>query len=199
MQCFNKSYIKTLLFYEMEEKNLLRKEIAARKKRFSSEQLYHWSSEIMRKLSTTSLFQQANCVAIYHALPQEVQTATFIEEWYTQKKIALPVVQEEQLLFLPYTGKLSVHTGSFGITEPILTENSKNIESEIDLIVVPGVAFDRQLNRMGRGGGFYDRLFSQLDVPKIGICFDFQLFQQIPTEAFDKKMDLIITEKEIIE
>ena len=53
-------------------------------------------------------------------------------------------------------------------------------------------------NRLGRGKGFYDRLLSTLDVPKIGICYDFQLKDQIPAEPFDRKMDLIITEKEIL-
>jgi len=71
-------------------------------------------------------------------------------------------------------------------------------ENEIDLIIVPGVAFDRQRNRLGRGKGFYDRLLSTLNVPKIGISYDFQLKDQIPVEPFDRKMDLIITEKEII-
>lgn len=62
----------------------------------------------MEKLSTTDLFQQARCIAIYHALPQEVQTAVFIEKWYQQKKLALPLVQGNDLLFLPYTGKDSI-------------------------------------------------------------------------------------------
>ena len=172
----------------MEEKSILRKEIAARKKQFSSEQLNSWSEQIMEKLSTTDLFQQARCIAIYHALPQEVQTAVFIEKWYQQKKLALL-----------YTGKDSIQKGIFGILEPIVTKDSESVESEIDLIVVPGVAFDRQHNRMGRGRGFYDRLLSTLHVPTIGICFDFQLLAEIPTEPFDKKMDLIITENEIIE
>lgn len=183
----------------MEEKSILRKEIAARKKQFSSEQLNSWSEQIMEKLSTADLFQQARCIAIYHALPQEVQTAVFIEKWYQQKKLALPLVQGDDLLFLPYTGKDSIQKGSFGILEPIVTKDSESVESEIDLIVVPGVAFDRQHNRMGRGRGFYDRLLSTLHVPTIGICFDFQLLAEIPTEPFDKKMDLIITENEIIE
>lgn len=187
------------LLYNMEEKSILRKEISARKKQFSSEQLNSWSEQIMEKLSTTDLFQQARCIAIYHALPQEVQTAVFIEKWYQQKKLALPLVQGDDLLFLPYTGKDSIQKGSFGILEPIVTKDSESVESEIDLIVVPGVAFDRQHNRMGRGRGFYDRLLSTLHVPTIGICFDFQLLAEIPTEPFDKKMDLIITENEIIE
>ena len=187
------------LLYNMEEKSILRKEIAARKKQFSSEQLNSWSEQIMEKLSTTDFLQQARWIAIYHALPQEVQTAVFIEKWYQQKKLALPLVQGDDLLFLPYTGKDSLHNGSIGILEPMVTNDSESVESEIDLIVVPGVAFDRQHNRMGRGRGFYDRLLSTLHVPTIGICFDFQLLAEIPTEPFDKKMDLIITENEIIE
>ena len=99
---------------------------------------------------------------------------------------------------VPYTGPESVQTGAFGIIEPIVTPQSVSIEREIDLIIVPGVAFDRQLNRMGRGRGFYDRLLSTLSVPKIGIGYSFQLLDQIPVEEFDKKMDLVITEREII-
>ena len=71
-------------------------------------------------------------------------------------------------------------------------------EEDIDLVIVPGVAFDRQHNRLGRGKGFYDRLLSTLSAPKIGICYSFQLKEHIPTEPFDKKMDLILTEKETL-
>ncbi|HQG08910.1 MAG TPA: 5-formyltetrahydrofolate cyclo-ligase, partial [Dysgonamonadaceae bacterium] len=68
----------------------------------------------------------------------------------------------------------------------------------IDLIIVPGVAFDRKLNRLGRGKGYYDRLLSQLKSPKIGICFDFQLLESIPVEDWDIKMDMIVAQNEIV-
>ena len=100
----------------------------------------------------------------------------------------------DDLRLLPYNGTDSLKPGIFGIMEPIEQETTVD-ESEIDLIIVPGVAFDRQLNRMGRGKGYYDRLLSTLQAPKIGICFDFQLQDTVPTESFDKKMDMIITEK----
>ena len=182
----------------MEEKRILREEMVGLKKQFSAEQLQKWSAQIMSKLEDTSLFHQAKCIALYHALRGEVQTVNFIEAWYRQKIVALPVVQGDDLLLLPYRGKESVRSGAFGIMEPIVTTESQTIESVVDLVVVPGVAFDRQRNRLGRGRGFYDRLLSTLDVPRIGICYDFQLKEQIPTEPFDKKMDMIITEKEII-
>lgn len=181
-----------------EEKQLLRREIARRKKLYSSEQLQKWSDQLMILLEQTELFQQAHTVACYHALPGEVQTAAFLDRWYQKKHLVLPVVQGDDLLLLPYIGPASVYTGTFGIIEPIVTPQSVSIEKGIDLIIVPGVAFDRQLNRMGRGRGFYDRLLSTLSVPKIGIGYSFQLFNQIPVEDFDKKMDLVITEHEII-
>ena len=123
------------------------------------------SEEIMKRLEETELFRQASCIALYNAIPGEVQTAGFLEKWFEKKQLLLPLTVDE---------------------------------SEIDLIIVPGVAFDRQLNRMGRGKGYYDRLLSTLQAPKIGICFDFQLQDTVPTESFDKKMDMIITEKEIV-
>ena len=151
--------------------------MASLKRSYTKTTLLDLSAKIMDRLEETDLFQQASCIALYHAIPGEVQTAG--------------------LQLLLYAGKESLKTGVFGILEP--SEDCEAVpESEIDLIIVPGVAFDRQHNRLGRGKGFYDRLLSTLDVPKIGICYDFQLKDQIPAEPFDRKMDLIITEKEIL-
>ena len=161
-----------------EEKQRLRKEIAWQKKQYPAETLAYWSEQ--------------------NALPGEVQTADFLNRWYQKKQIALPVMQGNDLQLLPYQGKEAVRRGPFGIWEPAFSPESTSIEKEIDLIIVPGVAFDRQLNRLGRGKGYYDRLLTTLQVPKIGIAYSFQLREQIPVEAFDRKMDLLITEKEII-
>jgi 5-formyltetrahydrofolate cyclo-ligase len=151
----------------------------------------------MQRLEETLLFRQASCIALYHAIPGEVQTAEFIEKWYREKKLLLPVIEGNDLRLLVYTGKDSVKAGIFGILEP--TEKAQTVpEEEIDLIIVPGVAFDRQHNRLGRGKGYYDRLLSTLKAPKIGICYNFQLQDTIPVEPFDKKMDMVITEKETI-
>ena len=155
------------------------------------------SEEIMKRLEETELFRQASCIALYNAISGEVQTAAFLEKWFEKKQLLLPLIVGDNLRLLPYNGTDSLKPGIFGIMEPIEQKTTVD-ESEIDLIIVPGVAFDRQHNRLGRGKGFYDRLLSTLDVPKIGICYDFQLKDQIPAEPFDRKMDLIITEKEIL-
>ena len=162
--------------------------MASLKRSYTKTTLLDLSAKIMDRLEETDLFQQASCIALYHAIPGEVQTAGLIEKWYRKKRLLLPLIKGNDLQLLLYAGKKSLKTGVFGILEP--SEDCEAVpESEIDLIIVPG---------LGRGKGFYDRLLSTLDVPKIGICYDFQLKNQIPAEPFDRKMDLIITEKEIL-
>lgn len=194
--------------------------MALRKKEYSKITLSNLSADIMSNLEHTDWFQAAACVAIYHALPGEVQTADFIEKWYRKKQLLLPLVEGNDLRLALYTGPDSLQKGAFGILEPI--KSPKNINNQtasgslskpeklfeqtnlreqahsIDLMIIPGIAFDRQKNRMGRGKGYYDRLLASLTAPKIGLCFGFQLFEEIPTESFDKKMDMVITEKEIL-
>lgn len=173
--------------------------MALQKKKYPATLLSEQSRRILERLEQTDLFRGASRIALYHALPGEVQTAGFIEKWHTQKTLYLPVVEGNDLRLLPYRGDEHLKAGSFGILEPIEAETSADTPISypaLDLIIVPGVAFDRHNNRLGRGKGFYDRLLSELHIPKIGICFDFQLFDAIPAEPFDKKMNLIISEKE---
>lgn len=172
--------------------------MAAKKSAFSSSELLERSENLLRWLEACPLFQRARQVALYHALPGEVQTAAFIERWYRQKRLFLPLVVGDDLRLLRYTGPESLQVGSFGIWEP-KPDGEEAKEEEIDLIIVPGVAFDRQCHRLGRGRGFYDRLLTSLNVPKVGICFDFQLVDAVPVEPFDCPMDLVVTETRIYE
>lgn len=148
-------------------------------------------------MEETELFQSSSCIAIYHALPGEVETADFIEKWAKKKTILLPVVEGDDLRLVQYMGKESLKEGTYGIMEPEKCISQYDL-SDIDLLIIPGIAFDRQGNRLGRGKGYYDRLLATIDAPKLGICFDFQLHDTIPIEPFDKKMDCIITPDEII-
>ena len=180
-----------------EEKQALRKEIAALKRGYSVQALQTYSQKALRHLEEDELFRKAGCVALYYALPGEVQTADFIEKWYKVKQILLPVVVGDDLSLQRYIGKDHLRKGAFDILEPettlILPETSYP-----ELLIVPGIAFDRQLNRLGRGKGYYDRLLSQPDTPAIGVAFSFQLRDRIPTEPHDRKMTRIITDSEIV-
>lgn len=130
---------------------------------------------------------------MYYSLGDEVQTHAFVEKWHASKRILLPVVRGDELELRHYTGKACLQEGAFHIEEP--TGEPFTDYDEIELAVVPGMAFDRQGNRLGRGKGYYDKLLPKLRSYNIGICFRFQAQEAIPAEPFDRRMDEVWTEE----
>lgn len=125
-------------------------------------------------------------------MKDEVDTHTFVQKWSKKKRILLPVVVGDDLELRIYTGPEDMATGSYGIEEP--TGELFTDYATIDFIAVPGVAFDLKGNRLGRGKGYYDRLLPRIpSAYKAGICFPFQLVEEVPAESFDIRMDIIIT------
>ena len=113
-----------------------------------------------------------------------------VARYYQKKRLLLPVVKGEELELKEFQGQL--HEGTFGIQEP----EGETFEAfdQIELVVVPGMAFDKEGKPLGRGKGFYDRLLPKLtNAKKIGICFPYQLVDTVPTDAQDIPMDKIIT------
>jgi len=153
----------------------------------------HQSVEILANLEAHPAFKKAKIVLLYHSLEDEVNTHEFIEKWSLHKQIILPVVAGNDLELRSYTGDTGLKIGAFGIEEPT-GMIFKDYEA-IDLVVVPGVAFDHAGNRLGRGKGYYDRLLSHIPAFKIGICFPFQFIENVPSEPLDIRMDTIITTK----
>lgn len=150
------------------------------------------SAEILAALEAHPAFRAASTVLLYHSLKDEVDTHEFIRKWSRKKRILLPVVVGDDLELRIYTGPEDMTIGAYGIEEPIgelFTDYAA-----IDFIAVPGVAFDRSGNRLGRGKGYYDRLLPRIpSAYKAGICFPFQLVEEVPAEAFDIRMDEVIT------
>ena len=174
-------------------KKELRTIIAQKKKSYSQEQLKDWSISLLTKLEAHPSFVKAHTILLYYSLPDEVQTHDFIERWKNNKRIILPVVVgPTELELRRYTGKEDLTKGAFGIEEP--TGETFEVFQEIELAIIPGVGFDKHGNRLGRGKGYYDRLLTQIKSPKIGICFQFQLAEEIPTGPYDIPMDQVITE-----
>jgi 5-formyltetrahydrofolate cyclo-ligase len=99
------------------------------------------------------------------------------------------------LEILPYE-ETKLELGSFQIEEP--TGDAVTDPAEIEVIVVPAVAFDRKGNRLGRGKGFYDRLLSTTRATTIGVGYDFQVFDELPVEEHDIPMDMVITQNNVI-
>ena len=180
----------------METKNELRRTVLQLKKNFSLEEKKQRSQAIWRKVLELSAVQNAKTILLYWSMDDEVFTHNVVQQLATEKTVLLPVVDGNYLRIKQFRGLENMRAGEqFGIGEPTGDDYTGNI----DVIVVPGVAFDRQCNRMGRGRGFYDRLLKMQNATKIGVAFDFQLFDSIPTEPFDVKMDFVLSETERVE
>lgn len=150
------------------------------------------SAEALAALEAHPAFGAARTVLLYHSLPDEVDTHAFVEKWSGAKRVLLPVVVGNDLELRCYTGLHDLAVGAFGISEP--TGELFTDYGSIDLVVVPGVAFDRLGNRLGRGRGYYDRLLPRIPhARKVGICFPFQIVDRVPAEAFDIRMDEVVS------
>jgi len=176
-----------------EEKKRIRREIRNLKKAISLEEKTLRSKAILNKVENLHEFINAKTVMLYWAMADEVQTTDFVIKWSGSKRVILPCVNGNDLDLRLFRGEEDLVAGeNFGIPEPsgeLFTDYN-----EIDLILVPGVAFDIANNRMGRGKAYYDKLLLSLKAYKLGVCFDFQLLQSVPTDEHDIKMDQIVTE-----
>lgn len=177
-------------------KDQLRKKVSSLKKEYTQSELYNRSLEVLSVLEITGIFQQAKTIFIYNNLEDEVQTLDFIQKWITTKDFYLPAIESDEIVFRQYKPSIKFKQSSFGIMEPIGEDFIDY--NKVDLIIIPGVAFDRKKNRMGRGKGYYDRFLTKSNAPKMGICFEFQLFDNIPNDCNDIKMDYIVSENELI-
>lgn len=148
---------------------------------------------MLEQLEQHPRFRTAHTVLLYYSLGDEVQTHDFVERWYRQKKILLPVVKGDVLELRVYTGRESLKTGeAYHIEEP--EGEAFTRYEEIDFSIIPGVSFDSKGNRLGRGKGYYDKLLPLLSSYNVGICYGFQVSELIPTEDFDRPMDEVWTE-----
>ena len=176
-----------------EEKKVIRRDIRALKKEIPLDVKRKRSEFIINKLRDDESFKQAKVVMLYWSMDDEVYTHDFVIECAKDKIVILPCVKDDVLELRVFTGEKELNPGDrYGILEPkgdLYTDLNN-----IDLIVVPGVAFDMKNNRMGRGKAYYDRLLNTTTCLKIGICFDFQLLETVPNDKFDIKMDKVLSE-----
>ena len=155
-----------------------------------NEQL-HKSAQVWTQIESHPCFLRATHVLLYWSMPGEVHTHDFIWHWQDKKRIILPVISGEQLRMVPFEGTASLRKHAhLKLSEP--QGNDFPDPQAIELAIVPGIAFDRSLHRLGRGKGYYDRLLPQLRTYNIGVCFDFQLLDEISVEEWDVSMDEVI-------
>ena len=174
-----------------ESKQKIRQESKARVRAIGAEEKVSRSALIFSRIAALPALQRAKVVALYASLPDEPQTAEFIEQLSHSHRIVLPRVAGEDMDFYPYEAD-NIKCGAFGISEP---QSADAISpSEIELIIVPGVAFTRNGKRLGRGKGYYDKYLSRegFRATKIGVCYNEQLAEEIPDEPHDIVMDDVI-------
>lgn len=175
------------------EKKIIRKTIKILKNKIPLLEKKNRSASILHKVEQMDEFIQANTVMMYWSMSDEVHTHEFIAKYCSDKKILLPSVSGDNLVIKEFMGMDDLIEGEkYAIAEPKGREF--DLDAKIDFIIVPGVAFDKQNNRMGRGKAYYDKTLSQINAFKVGVCFDFQLLDKIPTDIYDIPMDMIISE-----
>ena len=176
------------------EKAEIRKQMRALKAEMKPWDVLRRSADVMRQLESLDDFKRAKVVLMYWSMDDEVQTHAFVEQWYDKKTILLPCVDGDILRLRQYTGPLCMVPGEqFGIPEPA-GEEWTDMDA-IDMIAVPGVAFDQHNNRMGRGRGFYDRLLKLTQrAVTVGLAYSFQVLNEIPVEAHDVPMNIVISD-----
>jgi len=183
-----------------EDKRVLRKNMISRRQAFTGSKKAEANRKIYDNILSLQAFEKAGHIHAYVSTPSEADTYGIMEyilHLSSQKHLFLPrVTGEGTMEFFEVTDlNRDLKVGYKGITEPVAPiERASNQSPEI--ILVPGVAFDKNFNRMGYGKGFYDRylaLRGQKSL-KVGVCYSFQLLQEIPCEENDVKMDIIVTD-----
>lgn len=192
-------------------KQELRKEIRNRKRQFTQGQLGELSLSVISQLRKHPKVMAAHTLLLYYSLPDEVNTHEWIDELVAEgKRVLLPVVvNDKDMVIREYTSKHDLAEGSFHIMEPVGKLFAEEDYQEIEVAIIPGMSFDDDGHRLGRGKGYYDRFLAKLrgmevdksdtedknlgtEVYKIGVCFGFQKLQEIPFESHDILMNEVI-------
>ena len=156
------------------------------------------SERIVEGVLSLPEVEAAGTVMAFWSFGSEVETSALIERLHQAgKRVVLPRIAEGEIAAVAYAPGDPITATSFGAMEPAGADVVT--AEDVDVVIVPGVAFDRRGGRVGYGGGFYDRLFSRAPaVPAVAVAFAVQLVDEVPQGRSDRRVDAIITEDEVI-
>jgi len=189
----------------MEEKKTLRQDVLSRRDQLNWQEVEVFSAEIAKKMFALPEYIAAGTIMYFLNFAKEVMTLKMLPQTLAHAKrvVAPKTVAKERRLILSEVLDVvdDLAPGLWDIPEPKAERLRPVVPSEIDFVVVPGVAFDEKGNRLGYGGGYYDRFFAQLreGVPLVAVTFEVQILPTVPVEVWDRRVDLIITEKRVID
>ena len=159
-------------------------------------------SIILESLLNWKVFKNAEVVHIFISTPEEPDTRSIIEHcWSSGKRVAVPIVLPDRfnLVHSEITSFDSLISGIYQIKEPSPKSRIMMTPEMFDLVIVPGVAFDRKGGRLGHGKGYYDRFLEATSAFRLALAFDCQMIETVPTEFHDVPMNAILSESGIIE
>lgn len=182
----------------MERKQQIRAELKEKRNLLTKEQREEYSGKICEQIWKYIVSEEAEVIYCYYPLGSEVNVLPLAEKALAEgKKVAFPRTNGDMMEFYPVMSLAGFQKGAFGIMEPI---GEVPITEDSPMVIVPGLGFDRSKNRIGYGKGFYDRYFAKFPAcRKIAATYETQIIDNIPTDDFDTPMDLIITEREVLE
>ncbi len=182
------------------EKQALRKETVEKRESISKEEFESKSSAIKKRIFTLPEWKQASIIYTYASMRNEPDTIEVIEKALQEgKKVCVPKIFGKEMRFIPIDSTDRLKKGTWGIPEP---DDTGVYEDRPGLMIVPGILFGRDFNRIGYGAGYYDRYFDGRREDDgwflVAVAYDFQIRPEIPREEFDIYMDALITNKETL-
>jgi 5-formyltetrahydrofolate cyclo-ligase len=184
------------------DKKQLRSRLRNSLSRLTESQRSDMSKKACRALIDTEHFRRASVIMLFLSLPREIDTtAAILNAWQNQKIVVVPKVSPQQKHMIPiqiHSLESGISTDQRGLRNPVTGPPVP--PEDIQLVVTPGLAFDKNGNRLGRGASYYDRFFAakQLNAAKCGFAFSCQIMDDVPVENHDQKVDMLVTDKEII-
>lgn len=185
-------------------KKEFRSKVISNRKNQHPDFISKYSSIITEKLLSMECIQNAKNIMLYLDFNNEVKTDELINKLISLKKtVSSPITITKERKLVPYqitSLNDNIQISTYGIREPKKDFSNEINISDIDIVIVPAVAYDKNCYRLGYGGGFYDRFLLNLrdDAITIGIAFDIQIFDDLPKEPHDAQLDYVITETRIL-
>lgn len=176
------------------DKETLRREMRKKRSSFDKALLERYSEQIYEKLLGLDDINKAKTILTYVSIGSEVDTHRLIKTLLSLgKKVCIPVVSGRDLSLSYMESFDDLVPSKLGILEPAHNKFKPCSEGEVDVVIVPGLAFDKKGFRIGYGGGYYDRLLPRLSAVKIGICYDFCIVDYVFPKHHDVSVDCVIS------
>ena len=170
-------------------KNKMRELLVQKRRVMSASDRQMYSQQILDQLEQMTCFIEAKTILLYYPIQNEVDVLPLVKKFKHEKTLLFPVSHRRGMTVHPYAGNEYMHRGKFGIPEP----TTPAYDGEIDLVIVPAVAFDAKGRRLGRGGGYYDRFIKKLThTVLVGVGYDFQLVDEVPAARHDQRVHRVI-------